>query len=188
MHAAAIHALPNAHHVVIMPQANWLELIQEGEFDRICGYSLGSLLLLDALSRGCLSSPVILLAPIFNFDRYAGVGSRVAKTQLKVLIRWLRRDPLAAIHDFYQQAELPIGPLAELPYALTELLWGLDALLTLQVPLTVAQDSVCVVGAQDRLLDSDYLRTQLPHTVVVANGTHDIQTLSQALATTAASG
>lgn len=173
--------LPNEAHVYFPPTAATVdELTAAGPFDQIVGYSLGSLILLRSAERVSQLGPVSLLAPILAFPSEEALGGRISRTQLRYLIRWLARDPAAALGDFYQRAGLSGGALSSRafnPPALNEfspddLRWGLDQLVTARVepPLPMKWRGWC--GVNDALLDAARLHDLDRNIAIVANATH----------------
>ena len=87
------------------------ELEARGPFDWVAGYSLGAFLLLsDPAATERIAPSVALLAPIFSFAQEDGLGGRVHRAQLRMMIRRLRADPAAALADFHARAGLDIPP------------------------------------------------------------------------------
>lgn len=175
-------AFPEYEHSIYWPSATCIPTIKASDFDHVVGYSLGSLLVLNSIEQFRGQTHITLLAPIFAFRQEAHMGSRVTTTQLKYMQRWLKREPLAAIHDFYRRAKLGIAPTYELPYPIDDLAWGLGILLNMQVSLAATQGCTCVIGKDDPLLDSDYynnVQSQLPDTRVrIEACNHDIKTMA----------
>ena len=96
--------------------------------DLTIGWSLGALRILDAAAGGAqFAGRVWLLAPFLDFCSDHNNGGRCAVIQVKWLRRWLTRGPHAALADFYERAGLGKPP-TELPYAMEDLLAGLDRL------------------------------------------------------------
>jgi malonyl-CoA O-methyltransferase len=182
----ARQALPDAEHVFVAAEPNALaQLEKAGPFDWMVGYSLGSLLLLREAARADRLGRVVLLAPILAFSREAELGGRVARGQVKQLSRWLRRDVLAALMDFYARAGLDV-PQEYVSTATTDnLLWGLDRLENdrAEPPLPAGWRAWC--GADDALLDATRLRGLAPSVQIVAGATHHPLPLLCAFAETA---
>lgn len=151
---------------------------------RVVGYSLGAFLLLEAAARGEFScANVSLFAPFLAFPREAGAGGKVAATQVKFLRRWLRKNPAAALADFYARAELSFPPPASdaLPYCAEDLDAGLEILATAKldgVPAN-ARSWKIFLGENDALLDANTVAATFRENPVriVPAGTHDLQTL-----------
>lgn len=128
------------------------------------------------------SPRVALLAPIFAFLSEDNFGGRVARTQVKFLARWLRRDRAGALADFYARAGLDISPVlaAELsPEALT---WGLAQLESTVLPPALPPGWRAWCGADDELLDAARLRALTPEISVVPSATHHPAALLRAFA------
>lgn len=152
---------------------------------RVVGYSLGAFLLLEAAARGEFScADVSLFAPFLAFPREAGAGGRVAATQVKFLRRWLGKNPVAALADFYARAGLSFPPptaSGALPYRAEDLDSGLEILATAKldgVPEN-ARSWKIFLGENDALLDARAVAATFPENPVrlVPSGTHYLQTL-----------
>jgi len=86
-----------------------------GSPDVIIGWSLGAWRMLNAASHGTkFGGMVLLLAPFVAFPAESNLGGKCSITQVKYLHRWLQREPMAALADFYQRAGLGAPP-TELP-------------------------------------------------------------------------
>jgi hypothetical protein len=180
--APYIHrAFPSAQCEFLPAAAATSERLADVSADLLIGYSLGAQLVLGAADRMRARPPIGLLAPIFAFPAERGLGGRVSRTQVGYLARWLRRDPAAALQDFYHRAGLDV-PAALAPIDDHEALsWGLDQLLHADVPAQLPENAVAVCGADDSLLDAARLRELEPRVDVVAGATHHPATLLPAL-------
>jgi len=176
-------ALPGAGHVFVEAGPEAIsQLEMQGAFDWIVGYSLGTHLLLSEAERASRLGRVALLAPIFAFPREAELGGRVARAQVRQLARWLRREPAAALADFYRCAGLDVpdelGPTA----GTQNLRWGLERLEngSVRPPLPAGWCAWC--GADDALLDVARLQVIAPEIQIVAGATHHPTALLRAWA------
>ncbi len=174
---------PEATHAVFTPTPSGLAAFAASPApDLLIGYSLGTLLILRqqvALPPAC---PVALLAPILDLKTEAALGGRVSTTKIKYLLRWLRRDPLAALADFYAQAGLALEPPGALPYELDGLAWGLEALLGPPAsPVAAPVTARWIAGDADPLVDTAALRRIVPGLDIVIRAGHDPARLIQAL-------
>ena len=177
--AIAREALPAAEHIFIPATAEAVgQLAAAGPCDWIAGYSLGTLLLLKEANRFA-GQKVALLAPIFAFPSEEALGGRISRAQVRQLARWLRREPLAALADFYQRAGLDV-PAGLHPETNENLLWGLERLEKDRVepPLPANWRAWC--GSRDALLHADLLRVAGPTLSVVPEATHHPRALIQA--------
>jgi len=171
---------PEVEHVVLPPDPRWRSNLQaafdERPVDRLLGYSLGTMLLLRE-SDSLPATPVTLFAPILDFRAESGQGGRFEGRRLTILIRWLRRDPMAALKDFAQQAGMrDRSHLTELPYALDDLIWGIEQLR--QAPATRAVETMDgFIGAEDKLLDAERIHAICPQWTVLPSVGHDIEDL-----------
>jgi hypothetical protein len=178
--------------------------------DLTIAWSLGAWRLLEAASRGTqFGGMVLLLAPFVAFPSESGLGGKCSATQVKFLRRWLRRDPLAAIADFHQRAGLAGGsaglppacdeqmpkaghrpalrPPTELPYAMPDLLEGLDRLAEDAPPALrkfaaggMPRNWQALIGDSDSLLDGDAVCNTLPGCTLVRGVGHSIADLLRA--------
>jgi hypothetical protein len=102
--------------------------VQDAGADILVAWSLGAWRVIEAASHGVVfPGMVLLLAPFVAFPSESQLGGKCSATQVKFLRRWLQREPFAALADFYQRGGLGAPP-AELPYALPDLIEGLDRL------------------------------------------------------------
>lgn len=170
---------PQVQHEVLPPTPAALRQVcadvQESVPDRLLGYSLGTLLLMREL-QPWPDLPITLLAPILDFKAEAGCGGRVSARRLRILLRWLGRDPLAALLDFGQQAGMPPpppGPL-ELPYPVEDLIWGIEYLRGHSAAPPTGSHVEALVGSADALLDATRLGELWPQLKVVTGAGHDL--------------
>lgn len=179
----AREVFPRAQHTFFpaAPDAT-TRLIAAGPFAWTAGYSLGAQLLLAAAARGAAFGRVALLAPIFAFPLEEKLGGRIARTQVRHLARWVRRDAPAALADFYQRAALDV-PAEFAPCDESEnLTWGLERLAhdRVEPPLPVGWRAWC--GRDDPLLDADQLAALVLQTRIVPQATHHPRELLRAMA------
>ncbi|HEX3728659.1 MAG TPA: hypothetical protein VHV47_02565, partial [Opitutaceae bacterium] len=118
---------------------------------------------------------------ILAFPREEKLGGKISRTQVRHLERWLRREPLAAVADFYERAALHIPPSdhSSLP---EHLLWGLERLEQDRVepPLPAEWSAWC--GEEDPLLDAARLAALDPAIRIVSRAGHHPRALLQAWA------
>ncbi len=158
---------------VIAPTKNWKEQLCRNELDTVVGYSTGAFLLL--LEGGLPSAwrDVILLAPFRSLVSEQGLGGKVRRAQLQFALRWLKRDPLAAVNDFRARAGLG-DALDWLPGSEEELAWGIELLAT-QVADGEAEECFRMyIGAEDPLLDADAVSRGLPRITVLPGVGHGL--------------
>lgn len=180
-------AFPEARHQFFPPTPAGLgKMLNSEPSDLLVGYSLGTLLLLGAAGQLGADRKVALLAPIFAFPREEELGGRVARSQVRQLARWLRVFPKAALKDFYQRVgiDIPVG--STLPFALDDLLWGLEQLEANRCTphLPAGWQGWC--GDADVLLDAARLHELDPAITIVPGATHHPAELMAALAKTLA--
>lgn len=169
---------PFARHTVVPPTPAAIDAINPEQFERVVGYSLGAFLLLKEAAKVPL--PSLLLAPFFAFPAEAKLGGKVRQTQLRVLQRWLRRDPAEALGDFYKRSGLNLPPPATLPYEIDDLEWGLAQLAEERAPAGLPKNWSGVIGENDPLLDSDLLQTLETRLKVVPRAGHGPEALLRA--------
>lgn len=173
----ADRVLPGGEHIFVPPTAQALALVQAS--DRLVGWSLGAHLILRSLAEEKrLPERVFLLAPFLAFCAEDQMGGRCARAQVVWLSRWISRDPLKALNDFYQRAGLGLS-CHELPYSAPDLLWGL-AQLTAEPTTGLRSLSKgrlprgwhAAIGASDSLLEAEKVRGSLPASVIVPGAGH----------------
>lgn len=179
----AARRFPAAEHTFIAAGPDTLGQLEAlSSCDWLVGYSLGAQVLLSAAARGLSFNRVSLLAPIFAFAREENLGGRVARTQVRHLMRWLHRDPVAALTDFYTRAGLDV-PAELVPSTATpELLWGLAHLETVRIEPPPPRDWRLWCGTADPLLDANRLSEIVPGIRLVNGGTHHPAALLQSMA------
>jgi hypothetical protein len=125
---------------------------------------------------------IALLAPIFSFAREKNAGGRMAKVQVNQIGRWLKRDPKAALDDFYQRSGLDIAARNIFGTDLESLLAGLGELENsdLAPQLPVSWRAWC--GEHDALLDAAQLHALEPGVSIVPGATHHPAKLLSAFA------
>ena len=167
-------ALPDAKHHFFSAAPDWLDsLCAGGSWDAVAGYSLGTLLLLqeaEAVAR--LTPQVALLAPVLAFAQEESLGGKVPRTQVRYLARWLRREPAAALADFYARAGLVGCEASELTVSAEALQWGLEKLAQDRCAAPWPQGWTGFVGSADALLDAATLSRLQPAIVLVEGASH----------------
>lgn len=175
-------AFPGAEHTFIPAEPETLIRLQSlPSCDHLVGYSLGAQMLLAAAARGLRLGRVTLLAPIFAFSREEALGGRVARTQVRHLARWVRRDAPVALADFYARAGLDVPPHLAPTTATEELLWGLRCLEQERIEPPPPPGWRLCCGTEDPLLEAERLDEIAPGTRRVP-GTHHPAALLQAMA------
>ena len=161
--------------------------VQDAGADVLVAWSLGAWRVIEAASRGVeFSGMVLLLAPFVAFPSESQLGGKCSATQVKFLRRWLQREPLAALADFYQRAGLGAPP-TELPYPVADLLEGLDRLAEDASPALrefaargLPRNWQALIGDDDPLLDAETVCRSLPGCVRVRGAGHAIADLLRA--------
>jgi len=176
-------ALPTAAHQFFPADRDAMDrLVAATDLEHVVGYSLGAHLLLAAAARVSAHTPITLLAPIFAFPRERDLGGLVPTAQLRYLSRWLRRDPSAALRDFYARVGLDIPSELSATASVEDLAWGLDVLLEGYVPPQLPKSWAAVCGSRDPLLDANRLRALDPRIAILENATHHPAPLLAAMA------
>ncbi len=173
--AEASKCFPDVEHHVLPPTH---DIRTEREFDRIIGHSLGAFLLLRWPERFRAVRGTVLLAPFLGFPLEFDLGGRVSLAQLRLTARHLRKNPLAAVNDFYERADLSLRATA-LPYLVEDLAWGLDVLQTETVDEAPIknQSRLIVLGEQDPLLEAARIAENFPCAKILPMAGHRIEHL-----------
>jgi hypothetical protein len=182
----ASRLVPRARQIFLPPTQTAAK--EAAASDWVVGWSLGAWRILDAAARGVVfRNRVALLAPFVAFASDFGLGGRIPLAQIHWLRRWMQRQPVAALQDFYQRAGLP-ETLVQLPYPLEDLLEGLDRLVEPPSPAlrTFAAGGLperwsAVIGTEDFLLDAPAVCKALPGCVAVPRTGHSWSDLADAL-------
>lgn len=175
---AANQRWPQITHEFVLPTSNCIhtliQKLQTQKIERILGYSLGTLLLLR--NRHLLPDlPLTLIAPILDFKSEADQGGRVETRRLKILLRWLKRDPIAALRDFSSTADMPeTEQITTLPYDLDQLIWGIEYLRDYSAEVPTGGQIKAVLGDRDSLLDAARMSAIWPELKVVPHAGHDL--------------
>ena len=178
---------PGAHLELLAPTASAAKTAASASL--VVGWSFGAFRILQAAARGqVFSGRVLLLAPFISFAVEHGWGGRCTLTQLRWLKRWLVRDSLSALQDFYQRAGIarpePVNndPLVEG--------WGAD--LDTMMEDTgreilnhfaggLPSNFAAAVGECDPLLDAHRIVEVLPGTRLIPGAGHECGPLLAAL-------
>lgn len=170
----------DVEHEVLYPgelcMTKFYECLATGDVTGVGGYSLGACLLLREFQEPP-NMPVQLLAPIFDFNAEAAKGGRLKRAHLHALLRWLRRDPLAALNDFYQQAGLEVDSVKTLPYKVEDLIWGIEQLQSTSVEYSRWKNVRALIGERDALLDPVMMQQLWPELTILPNAGHDLNEL-----------
>jgi hypothetical protein len=177
-------AFPQAEHDFFAASPIWLAKVSaNGPWDAIAGHSLGALLMLkEAAAVSRLAPRVTLLAPVLAFPAEAGLGGRIALTQVRYLTRWLKTDPTAALADFYARAGMSGCEAGNLNAPAGLLQWGLERLMQDRVDPPLPMGWRGYVGVNDALLDARELVQRDPKVTCVAGATHHPEALIRAWA------
>jgi len=103
----AVKYFPSISHTVIFPER--LDFIAK-DFDHVIGWSWGGYRILEFLigvSEPEVLPKISLIAPFLAFSREEELGGKCSRFQVNYLKRWMERNPVAALEDFYQRAGVP---------------------------------------------------------------------------------
>jgi len=174
----AHEALPHLSHYVIHPDPQAITKALASKAGILGGFSFGAHLLLSLIDP----RPRILLAPFVDLKKESCLGGAIPTTQLRQQLRWLKRDPQAAIADFRKRIEAG-SPSNEEKHHLDHLAWGLEKMLSPSLPpVLLSPGSVAVAGNLDPLLDAAVLQQALPQLHRIDSG-HQLKPLLAAAAT-----
>ena len=175
--AAAEKRFPQAEHHVLAPTSD--ARAEAGLFDWVGGHSLGAFLLLRHPERFPARRGLVLLAPFLAFPAEAACGGRIKLAQLKLTARLLKKDPLAALNDFYLRADLDLQLAVSPPYAIQSLAWGLDLLARETVSVSKLSTFVrsVVLGLRDPLLDAARIARDFPEATLLPDVGHRFEDL-----------
>lgn len=172
---------PKAVHTWIYPGPGWANTLAEAPLaSRLFGYSLGAHLLWHH-HQGLAPT---LLAPFQAFPAEAGHGGKIQRAQVRYLQKWLRRDPAAALADFYQRAklQLPRPSSTWLSAHADELHWGLEILAETALPDPAGTAPArTLIGQQDALLETSAMASTLPAVELLPEAGHCLTELGGAL-------
>ena len=173
----AAEALPEFDHQEIPAEPGSLAAALASTAGILGGFSFGAHLLLHAEDP----RRRFLLAPFADLKKEAGLGGAVATTQLRQQLRWVKRDPDAALADFRAR----IGaepPASEENHDRRSLLWGLEQMLAPgRAADTLPSGSLAIAGEHDPLLDTGLLARGIPGLRVIDAG-HQMHPLLAELA------
>jgi hypothetical protein len=167
-------AFPDAKHAASSPSEADVAVIK-GNFDVLGGYSLGALWLMTHAKVLPKSVPVILLAPIFSFASENGDGGRMMLAQLRLQRRRFRKEPTAAVNDFYRRSGLEndVAPASNFTTKqIAALDTELESLETWRAVAPPPKDWLGFIGKNDPLLDAEKLREKWPALQIVPNAGH----------------
>ncbi|MDQ8182794.1 hypothetical protein [Pelagicoccus sp. SDUM812005] len=183
LRAFAQWSWPEVSHRIVLPRAGWEAELEAEDCDALVAYSLGAQLWFSCPDLWGRFERVVLLAPFCDFRREAGLGGKVGQAQLLYLRRWLQRDALGAVRDFYARADLQMEEMDALPYGEEDLLWGVERLLEGNGTLGAApwESWEARVGGEDRLLDVEGISKWCRRLEVVPGRGHDWRDLMEGL-------
>jgi len=142
--------------------------------DLYLGYSLGSLWMFKYRAFIPKTSIKAVLAPILAFTREQDMGGKTTDTQLKYLIKILKRsEDNTPLVDFYTNCKIPFPKelLSNLPKRST-LIKGLEFLESVKECGKSVLDFKVVIGGKDIFLDANKLKKLIPQTIIVPDAGH----------------
>ena len=170
---------PNVDHLIVDSVENWTEEAYRNidDVDWVLGYSTGAFLLLMEKSILKRAKNVMLFAPFIDFRVESDLGGKTRRGQLEFLVRWLRKDPIVAIADFYQRAELRFSTPPKLSLKVNDLIWGIELLRDTGLEPEVLQDYPIRIGSEDTLIDANRIAELGKSVLVVEGASHDLGSL-----------
>ncbi len=168
---------PFMDHRYVVPARDWASIVSKNEFDVLIGYSLGSHLIIKEKIYQFIDKPIYLLAPFFDLKIEAQLGGKISITQIKYLLKWIKREPLAAINDFYSRAGLDDNQNNSIPYKIEDLIWGLNVILAKGVDLMEAENCKFIIGENDALIDSKFFLRKINNIKNIIGASHNYKTL-----------
>lgn len=174
--AVVERVMPGATHRVVAPEPSAVDATLSSGATHFGGYSLGSLLLMNAIDRINSSSTVTCLAPIPAFCKEEKLGGQTPRAILESLQAKLDRNPQAALKLFYRISGLNEEPSERLPYSIDSMKWGLEILATRSAQQDAFSRVYAIISDTDRLMDSHTLRSlfQQHRTVVCGHDYNDL--------------
>lgn len=183
----ASQCFPGADHLFLPPLRAAVQAARNS--DLLVGWSFGAWRLLQAGAEGVtFPGQVCLLSPFVAFCSDYCLGGRSSISQVRWLARWIRRDASAALTDFRQRAGLSATDKAKMPYALPDLLEGLDRLAE-DAPAELRRFArerlpdnwAAMVGEHDPLLDARSVGPSIRNCEVIPAATHAPETFAARL-------
>lgn len=159
----ASRSFPLFSHTVILPDR--LDHFAKG-FDHIIGWSWGGYRVLEwltVISEPESSPSITLVAPFLGFCMEDQLGGKCSRIQVNYLKRWMERNPVAAMKDFYQRAgltfEIPSGDSEHLVFWISQLDAMVSEKIRLQKLLSVFEkiNMRIMVGKKDTIIDSSWM-------------------------------
>lgn len=162
---------PEFNNICMHPYQGVLSAIHEFNPGIIVGHSLGATLLLLSNSTILSSSKTYLIAPFINFKSAISISI----TQIKFLLKWVKQDPISAINDFYDRAQLSLPKISSLPYPLEDLVWGLEALIQTPEISRMNFDKRIILGGNDPLISPDFFLKHFVDTTLFPCSDHNLE-------------
>ena len=163
-------ALPGTRQIVFHPSPHAVDQLLSIRADYLGAYSLGTLLLLQAIDRLPKKQRIHCLAPILGFCQEDQLGGTTPRSTMMKLRERLASNPMAAIQLFYRLAKLDEEPSTELPYNSTDLEWGLQTLSEQTADKTAIGNNVySIIGREDPLMKVEQVTTYFEHSHLVSS-------------------
>lgn len=168
METLVSNTFPEFDHFFIHPHEGYLESIDNYDPDVVIGYSLGATLLL--MQNPIMGLKEYLIAPFLNVKN----ATRIKSTQLKYLLKWLRKDPISAINDFYERSQLCFPKLTEIPYPLHDLIWGIETLIQTE-EIIIRCNKEVFLGSQDPIINQRFFLNNDLRSTICVNVDHNLK-------------
>jgi len=170
---------PEIEHICVDPVEGWIGEAYRvvDDVDWVIGYSTGAFLLLGEEKLLEQADNVMLFAPFVDFRKESGLGGKTRRVQLDYLIRMLKKEPLAALADFYQRAGLTFSPPNELPMKVGDLVWGIEVLRDVGLAKDCLGDYPFRIGSEDTLIDAKRMHELGENSSIVEGANHDLAAL-----------
>ena len=176
----AVKYFPSITHTVIFPDR--IDVISK-DFDHVIGWSWGGYRILEFLMGA--SEPealpkISLIAPFLGFCKEERLGGKCSRVQVNYLKRWLERNPVAALEDFYQRTgvgfETPSIEKTNIAFWTSQLeAMARDKLDLQKVKSALRKSKVRIlVGECDPLVDSAWLLHNLG-AIPIENVGHNVE-------------
>jgi len=173
---------PDDRHTVFAPTKTAVADVLRIRPDIMAGYSLGALLLLAA-ELPSTSIPLIGIAPFLAFDAEANLGGTTPSRTRLALSKKFAQKPLTAVNLYLRLAGLGDMNLPSLPYAATDLAWGLDALGTKRALPENTRKARLFAGNKDPLIKSDAFVSHCDRFATINNEGHGFRSLIPQIST-----
>jgi len=150
-----------------------MERIHSIDADVYIGYSLGGLLLLK-VSEQLAGKQCILIAGFADLRKDSGRGGRYSAKEIKAIKLNLRRNPQAAINNFYSNFGIGLECTSLDDYDLGELAWGLTVLANESYDQPIPENVYAYLGEDDLLIDCHQVAKDFPNSKILPDAGHGL--------------